>query len=220
MVDVTSIQQTDPKGAAQLKGPDQTLGQDQFLNLLIAQLKHQDPLNPVDNAQFIAQLAQFSQLEQTKQMSTALNAFISQQGIANNNGMVGLIGRQISAAGASTQLGGTGSAPLSYKLAGDAATVTVGITNTAGLPVRTLQLTNQSAGSQTVTWDGRDSAGNALPPGRYSFTVNAADGKGTPVSATTFLTGMVSGLTFENGSPLVVLSTGDSVSPSQILQVR
>jgi len=62
MLDVTSIQQTTPNPASTVQGPNQTLGQDQFLALLIAQLKNQDPLSPVDNTQFIAQLAQFSQL--------------------------------------------------------------------------------------------------------------------------------------------------------------
>jgi len=97
MVDVTALQQTDSTQAATVKGPNQTLGQDQFLTLLIAQLKHQDPLNPADNAQFIAQLAQFSQLEQTKQMSSALNQFVSQQTVAQSSSLVGLVGRTVMA---------------------------------------------------------------------------------------------------------------------------
>jgi hypothetical protein len=125
MVDVTSIQQTSPNPASTVKGPNQTLGQDQFLALLIAQLKNQDPLNPVDSAEFIAQLAQFSQLEQAKQMTTALNTFIQRQDIANNNGLVSLIGHPVSALGSSFSLIPDSPVPLSYILAGDAANVTI-----------------------------------------------------------------------------------------------
>jgi flagellar basal-body rod modification protein FlgD len=220
MVDVTAIQQTTPNPAATVKGPNQTLGQDQFLALLIAQLKNQDPLNPVDNTEFIAQLAQFSQLEQAKQMTTALNTFIQRQDIANNNGLVSLIGHPVSALGSSFSLTPNSEVPLSYILAGDAANVTIQVLNAADVPVRTLSTPGQTSGPQTVRWDGKDNSGNALPPGPYSFTVSATDRNGGAVASTTLAKGVVTGLRFDNGSPMVVLDTGQVIPPSLIQAVN
>lgn len=220
MVDVTSIQQTIPQEETTVKGPNQTLGQDQFLNLLVAQLKNQDPLNPVDNGEFIAQLAQFSQLEQTKQMTTALKAFIERQDAANTQSLVALFGRQVSAAGSTVVLTPGKPTPLSYRLAGDASSVVVQISDAAGLPVRTLPAGSQIAGAQTVTWDGRNDHGNPLPQGQYSFAVAATAGADRPVAATTLQTGMVTGLNFEGGAPKLMLNTGQAIAPAQILEVR
>jgi flagellar basal-body rod modification protein FlgD len=220
MLDVTAIQQTSPNPASTVKGPNQALGQDQFLALLIAQLKNQDPLNPVDNGQFIAQLAQFSQLEQAKQMTTALNTFIQRQDISNNNGLVSLIGHPVSALGSSFSLTPGSPVPLSYVLAGDAANVTIQVLNAAGVPVRTLSVPGQTAGTQTVSWDGKDTTGNMQPPGQYSFTVSATDRNGGAVTPTTLAKGVVTGLRFDNGSPMVVLDTGQVIPPSLILAVN
>ncbi len=220
MLDVTAIQQTSPNPASTVKGPNQALGQDQFLALLIAQLKNQDPLNPVDNGEFIAQLAQFSQLEQTQKMTTALNTFIERQDISNNNGLVSLIGHPVSALGSSFSLTSDSPAPLSYVLAGDAANVTVQVLNAAGLPIRTLSMPGQTAGPQTVRWDGKDTTGNPQPPGPYSFTVSATDRNGGAVTSTTLAKGVVTGLRFDNGSPMVVLDTGQVIPPSLILAVQ
>jgi flagellar basal-body rod modification protein FlgD len=220
MIDVTSVQQATPTSAATVKGPNQTLDQDQFLKLLLAQLKHQDPLNPVDNTQFIAQLAQFSQLEQTKQMSSALSKFVTQQNVSNNSSLVGLVGRRVSAAGSSVALTPGTSAPLSYSLAGEASAVTVQVSTAAGLPVRAFELKGQPAGPQTIAWDGKDQNGNTLPAGTYAFAVKATTGKDTPVAATTLQTGQVTAVTFADGIPKIVLNNGQSVAPSQILEVR
>jgi flagellar basal-body rod modification protein FlgD len=220
MLDVTSIQQTTPNPASTVKDPNQALGQDQFLALLIAQLKNQDPLNPVDNGQFIAQLAQFSQLQETQQMATALNTFIQRQDISNNNGLVSLIGHSVSALGSSFSLTSDSPVPLSYTLAGNAANVTIQVLNAAGVPVRTLSAPGQSVGSQTVRWDGKDNSGNAQPPGQYSFTVSATDRNGGAVTSTTLANGVVTGLRFDNGNPMVQLDTGQVIPPSLILAVN
>lgn len=220
MVDVTSVQQTTPQANSTPAAPTQTLGQDQFLNLLVAQLKNQDPLKPVDNDQFIAELAQFSQLEQTKQMTTALQTFITTQTAANNQALVSLIGGQVSAAGSTVALTPGTSAPLSYQLAGDAASVLVKVSDASGVPVRTLTVGSQKAGTQTVPWDGRDDHGNPLPQGQYSFAVTALAKDNVSVSATTMQTGTVIGVNFQDGTPKLLLNTGQSIAPAQILEIK
>jgi flagellar basal-body rod modification protein FlgD len=219
MLETSSIQATS-RQAATIKGPDQTLGQDQFLNLLIAQLKNQDPLNPVDNAQFIAQLAQFSQLEQAKQMTTALNTFIQRQDSTNATGLVSLIGRDVTAMGSSMSLVSGTPVSLSYLLGGNAANVTLQIKNPSGVAVRTLTFGNQAGGAQSVRWDGKDQFGNLLPTGSYTFAVTAATADGNPVSADAVASGSVTGVRYDQSGPMLVFDSGQSVAPSQILSVR
>ncbi len=219
MLETSSIQGASGQPTV-IKGPDQTLGQDQFLNLLVAQLKNQNPLDPFDDAQMMAQLAQFSQLEQTKQMTTAMNAFIKQQGAANATNLTALLGKHVTAQGSAFSLTpGTPSA-LSFNLEGNAATVTVQVLNAAGAPVRTWNGTNQAAGIQNTMWDGKDDAGNTLPTGQYSFTVTAKGAAGVAVPATTQTTGVVNSIRYDAAGPVLIFDNGQVVLPSSIVSVQ
>jgi flagellar basal-body rod modification protein FlgD len=218
MLETSSIQAASGQ-ATTIKGPDQTLGQDQFLNLLIAQLKNQDPLNPIDNAEFMAQLAQFSQLEQTKQMASSLNAFIDRQDTANATSLVTLLGKHVTALGSEVSLTSGTPVPLSFTLGGSASTATLQILNSAGVPVRTFAGTNV-AGPQNIMWDGKNDAGTTLPNGNYTFSVNAKGPDGAAVSATTQITGVVTSIRYDGKNPVLVFEGGQTVSQSAILNVK
>jgi flagellar basal-body rod modification protein FlgD len=220
MLQTATIQATSNQGTSLQSATNKALGQEAFLHLLIAQLRNQDPLNPVDNTEMISQLAQFSQLEQTKQMTDALSSFVEQQNNANATNLVTLLGRQVTATGSSVSLTAGTPPSLSYQLAANASKVTVQVLNGAGAPVRTYALLNQNAGNQSIAWDGKDSSGNRLPPGIYSFAVTATAANGTPVTAQTTNTGTVSGIQFNSSGPMVVLESGQAVSPTQIVSVQ
>jgi flagellar basal-body rod modification protein FlgD len=222
MVDTSSIQassQTSSNQSTAPAGPNQTLGQDQFMKLLIAQLQNQDPTNPVDNSQMIAQLAQFSQLQETQQMTKSLNQFIAQQNTANATNLVTLLGKHVTASGSTFSLTSGTQVPLSYTLGGRAATATVQILNSSGVPVATWTGKNQAAGAQTLTWNGTDSSGNTLPSGTYSFTVSATGANGAAVSATTQMTGVVTSIKYDGNGPVLVFDSGQTVLPSTIVNV-
>ena len=219
MLDTNSIQASSGQ-AAVFKGPNQMLGQDQFLNLLIAQLKHQDPLKPMDSSDFVAQLAQFSQLEQSKQMTTSLNAFIQRQDSANANNLVTLLNHSVTALGNSVSLTSGTPPPLQYSLAGNAATVNIQVLNSAGQVVRTLSRTDQGAGVQSVTWNGKDDNGNALASGTYSFAVAGKAANGDPITATTLLTGRVTSLRYDGAVPSLVFENGQTILSNQITSVQ
>src|SRR5438132_863558 len=222
MLDTSSLQavsSTSAKPTTVAPGPNQTLGQDQFMNLLIAQLKNQDPLNPVDNSQLMAQLAQFSQLQETQQMAKSLNQFIAQQNTANATNLVTLLGKHVTTNGSTFALTSGTPAPISYTLAANASTTTVQILNASGVPVATWTGTNQSAGLQNLQWDGKDSSGNALPSGAYSFSVTAKGANGTAVPATTQTTGVVRSINYDGNGPVLVFDAGQTALPSAIVNV-
>jgi len=222
MLDTSSIQAVAPGSSSQTAvaaAPKQTLGQDQFMNLLIAQLKNQDPLNPVDNSQLMAQLAQFSQLQETQQMAQSLNKFIAQQNTANATNLVTLLGKHVTTNGSTFALTPGTPTPISYTLAANASTATVQILNASGVPVATWTGSNQTAGAQNLMWDGRDSSGNTLPTGLYSFSVLAKAANGAAVSATTQTTGIVRSINYDGNGPVLVFDAGQTALPTAIVNV-
>ena len=147
----------------------QTLDRDAFLKLLVAQLQNQDPLKPQDSYEFVAELAQFSSLEQTMGINDRLDMLALQsRGLANTE-TVGLVGKQATVRGSVITSDGTGvGIPLTFNLTGAADSVSVNIVNQAGEVVRTIDVGGKSAGNVALTWDGRNDAGVVQPQGAYS----------------------------------------------------
>jgi len=195
-----------------------SLGGQAFLLLLTTQLQHQDPLAPMDSTQFVTQLAQFSQLEQTTAMGDALKTSNQYMASLNNYGAAALIGKQVQVIGNQVALVQGNSPILSYNLGSAAAGVTVTITNGAGQGVRTLQLGTQSAGTQGVRWDGRDNQGRTLPDGNYSFGVSAVGADGKPVTANPYSSGTVAGVTFDQGVAYLIVN-GATIPAANIVGI-
>lgn len=155
------------------------IGKDEFLKMLIAQLKNQDPLNPLDGTAFTAQLAQFSSLEQLQNINTQLSSFTKQQQSLGNAQAVTLIGNEVLARGNTVQAAGSPVA-LSYQLAGDAAEGLVRIYDANGEFVDALVFQNQRQGLNTLTWSPPSSL-----TGICTFEVSATDRAGKAVGADT-----------------------------------
>jgi flagellar basal-body rod modification protein FlgD len=205
----------------QATGGQDLASQDVFLQLLMAQLQNQDPLDPMDNQQFLSQIAQLTTVEQLKTANSNLQTLQLYQMSINNAQSVSMIGRQIKAAGNSFQLASEGGdASLQYRLKSDAATVKITIYNQNQQAVRTIELTGVKQGEQSVTWDGHNSDNSPLAAGEYTFTVTAQDAQGNSVQADTFITGTVTGVVFEDGVPKLkigdhTVSMGDIYSVGQ-----
>jgi flagellar basal-body rod modification protein FlgD len=198
--------------------PNQQVSQDQFLTLLLTQLQNQSPLDPADSTEFVAQLAQFSSLEQLAQVNEGIDVLGG--GVAGliNNQTTELIGRDIRWPGNSIELAEGASPELDFSLNGAAETVDVIVKNADGATVRTLKLTKLEAGEHQIPWDGTDSNGNRVPPGTYSFEVEAKSAEGDAVGHSTTSVGTVDRVVFRNGS--AELQVGEQlVLPRDILEI-
>jgi len=177
-----------------------------FLTLLTAQLKYQDPLSPLDATQFVSQLSQFSQVEQSIVGNQKLDTIIKSLGSNSMMADVGLIGHKVQLAGGSAELS-NGTASLTYSLAKDATQAGVVIRDASGTIVRSMPV-DTSAGEHDLTWDGTSDKGSSLPDGVYTFTFGAADADGKVVASTSYVTAAVTRVeTTVDGSELV-LSNG------------
>jgi flagellar basal-body rod modification protein FlgD len=204
--------------AAQTTVKQTELGKDDFLNLLVAQLKNQDPLKPMDSSSFVSELAQFSQLEQSSNQSALLQKSLDAQSASLQYSLLPLLGRDVSIQGAVIQLGTT-PATLDYSLSQDAASVRLSILNASNQVIRTGILGAQGAGAQQVIWDGQDQSGTTMPPGNYAYAIMALTAQGQTVSVTTTSNLAVTGIRVVEGKPQ--LAAGDlTIDPGSVIEFR
>lgn len=186
--------------------PKNQLGQNEFVRLLVAQLGNQDPTAPMESADFVAQLAQFANVQLLQGVETRLDALVVAQASANQTAAVGLVGREVVFRTDRVQLEKAG-AKILADLGGAAETVTVTITDDSGRTVRTLRLGAAAKGQTTIPWDGRDDAGRLLPEGSYGVRVAAADATGASVPVEQLGRGMATGVSYENGYPELLVGS-------------
>ncbi|MBW1739603.1 MAG: flagellar hook assembly protein FlgD [Deltaproteobacteria bacterium] len=197
--------------------PKDVLGRDQFLTLLVAQLQHQDPLNPLESTEFTAQLAQFSSLEQL--FSINENLMNIQEGIRSQEygDILGYIGKTVKTTDNTIQVSNGTMESGSYTLE-DRADVAVFIYDGDGMEVRRLYPGWQDPGEHALAWDGKDNAGDKVADGTYTFEIEARNERGAIVPYSTYLTGEVTGVTYQGGIPYLMI--GDQlVTPENIVEV-
>jgi flagellar basal-body rod modification protein FlgD len=217
MIDVSTINSTGTPATPRKTGPQQ-LGQDDFLKLLVTQLKNQDPLKPTDNAEFVSQLTQFSQLEQTAKQSQLLQKSLDAQSTSLQFSMLPMVGRRISIDHPLTQLE-KGQASLTFALEKNAARVQITILDEKRQVVRTLDSTGLQAGLNAVQWDGKDNKGVAMAAGVYEYAIAAVDRQGTSVVAKGRAQLTVTGVRMEEDEPKLAIGAL-SVDPSDVVEVH
>lgn len=181
------------------KGSKDELGQSDFLNLMITQLTNQDPTNPVDNEQFVAQMAQFSTLTGIQELNSSF-ATLSQTLLQGQTlEAASLVGKEVLTPASSIALSEEGQGVSgAVDLDASANQVTVDIQNASGQLVRSLDLGAQSAGLIDFAWDGLLEDGTAAPAGTYSFSINATR-NGETEALETLLEGQVKSVSMDSG---------------------
>ena len=218
-------------GASQLKQNAKNLmnagnvqmGKYEFLQLLVTQLKNQDPLSPMQSQEFASQLAQFSSLERLMNIDDSLKDGVNTDMLLaqtiQNTMATNFVGKEVLSYGDNIPLmTGDNKVPLSFELAGDAEKVSVEIYDENDNLVRTIKMSSLDKGRNSVDWDGKDDAGKELPGGNYHFKIVAEDGDGNKVIAKTLSRGIVSAVRYEKGQPVLVVN-GKDVYFGDIVQI-
>jgi flagellar basal-body rod modification protein FlgD len=185
------------------------LGKDEFLKLFIAQIQYQDPLNPLDSAEFTAQLAQFSSVEQLYGMNSKLgNIEETMNNQSEQRDNLGYIGKTVKADDNTMHVDNGTVQSGSYTLDGSGY-VTIDVYDSDGIIVRTFYKGWEDKGEHDVSWDGRDDAGAIAGDGSYTFEVTARDEDGFYVPSNTYISGEVTGITYQDGQPYLMI--GDRI---------
>lgn len=178
-----------------------SLGQQDFLTLLVAQLENQDPLDPQDNTEFIAQVAQFSSLEQQIATNDKLDTLLSTNQAIGQLSAYNLLGQTVVTEEDGFTLGDE-PVELGFNLGQSAETVTLAILDSDGSVVATLDVEDAATGTTYVTWDGLDNNGSALPAGTYSCLATAIYSDSTSEYLSTLQRAEVTGIDTSNGTLL------------------
>jgi flagellar basal-body rod modification protein FlgD len=177
------------------------LGKDDFLKLLVTQLKNQDPTSPLQPHEFAAQLAQFTSVEQltnlNQQFQAQLAAVAGATLASQTNLGASLIGRQVVAKSDMLQVPATGRGQIMVDVGAGGGTGTLTLSDGAGNKLGTFALGEVSGGQQTLTLPA------GVPPGTYHYSLSVKSAAGSDVPVTTYTAGVVDGLVFEDGKPML-----------------
>ncbi|MCP4869509.1 MAG: hypothetical protein GY898_12415 [Proteobacteria bacterium] len=214
---IANVSPHDAAGArAEAATPSQEVGEEEFLNLLMTQLSNQDPLNPMDSAQFMEQIASMNSVKQLMDVNVGMDQLMLGLTSLNNQSAVDMVGKEVVARG-NTVVHEAGDSPhaLLYELDGPAEEVTITIRDSAGQEVETHTVpTEQLAGEHTWTW----APDSTQPAGEYTFEVSAIDEDNNAVTTSTYVSGLVEELRFDSGMPVLMVN-GNEVTLDGILRV-
>lgn len=191
--------------------------QNRFLSLLVAQMKNQDPLNPLDNAAVTSQMAQLSTVQGIDNMNASLKALSASMGTNQMSQAAGLIGHDVLVPGNTV---GTAQPQnvMGFELTSPADNVSVSVNDASGNPVRKLNLGPRSIGVGAVAWDGLTDTGTAAAAGAYTFSIDATQA-GQAVSSTALNLGAVNSVSQNSQGVQLNLAGNTSVGYADIRQI-
>ncbi len=190
-----------------------TLGKDDFMKMLLAQLQNQDPLNPMDGKDFAAQLAQFSSLEQLSNLNATMLTLPTYLKSFSNAQMVGMIGNDAVAKGNVINVTGS-STNVVFSLPSDIQSGTITISDNSGNQLGTMQIGSKKAGINSISWDTSN-----VNTGNYTFTMSAVDKNGTAVTADTLISGKVTGASFKDDAAYLTIN-GQEIAFSNVVAIN
>lgn len=199
---------------------NESLGKDAFLRLMITQLNNQDPLNPQENAEFVAQLAQFSTVEGIDNLNTSFSGFSNSMSSSQALQASSLVGRQVQVQTDRANYDGAASVNGFVELSAATANAQVSVFNAGGELVRTIDLGNLPAGQHGFSWDGQNASGTDMPAGSYLFRTQALiDGQQSELD--TFLGVNVDSVTLaKSGDVSLNLAGVGTVPLSQVRTIK
>jgi len=195
------------------------LGEDAFLDLLIAQLENQDPLDPMDDTEMVSQLAQFSSLESLKSIEELVEGVATLIGDSALLDATSYLGMEVEASGSSIGKTDDGVSMVTYTLSSDAESVFAYVVDEDGDIVATEDLGSRDAGDYSYTWDGTDDDGNEMDNGSYAIAFVAEDAQGDNLYVSTMVSGTVIQVYTEDGEIYLGLDDDRLVNLANVTRV-
>ncbi|MBX8475150.1 flagellar hook assembly protein FlgD [Pseudomonas cichorii] len=213
---INSLQ--NPKASASSSG--EALGKDAFLQLLVTQMKNQNPLDPQDNTQFVAQLAQFSSLESMQNLTSTVDSIATSYKSSQALQASSLVGRSVIVETGTAQVDTTKGLTGSVVIPSSTSATTVKVYDASNNLVDTIDLGSKNAGNASFTWDGLNSEGTAMPSGTYNFIANGTI-NGTNNGLSTYLPATVNSVTtaVSGGEMTLNLAGGNSIALSKVQSI-
>lgn len=195
------------------------MGKNEFLELMIAQLNNQNPLEPQENGEFLSQLAQFSSLEEMQKLSgnvdNVVGEFRSTQALQASS----MVGRSVVVPSSTAALGPDGGFQGFVDVASTTSNLRLSVLDSGGGLVRQIDMGQQTPGQAAFNWDGKDASGNIMPPGKYSLKAEAVTGEGS-TAFDTLVGANVDSVSLGKGSVTLNLSGMGSVALNDVRQIN
>lgn len=204
-----------------IKNQPGQLGQEDFLRLLVVQMENQDPTKPMDNSEFLSQIAQFGMVDGIRNLETSFATVASSLQGSLTLEAATLLGREVMSEGNTVALGTQGAAHGILDLPESATSVQVEIRSESGLLLRSISLGQAGRGELAFSWDGKDAAGQQMPPGNYLISANALI-QGQVREVPTKTQNRVASITIDqsNAQVLLNLSNGKSIDLAAVTEIK
>lgn len=191
-----------------------------FITLLVAQVQNQDPLAPMESTEFVSQLAQLTQVEQSVQVNAQMESLRQQLALNAALSETSLIGREVTLPSDQIEVTAEG-ADFWYRLDQDATAVSAELYDQSGNLVKTFSDLSKNAGTlHNVSWDGLAEQGGQILPGRYRLRINAFDSEGIPGLYQSYASGRVVAVDYAEGATQLQLEDGRQVASGEIIRAR
>ncbi|WP_375170807.1 flagellar hook assembly protein FlgD [Marinobacter sp.] len=214
--DVLSQYQLKQQGAS----GNSELGKNEFMELMLAQLKNQNPLEPQDNGEFISQLAQFSSLEEMQKLSGTVDDVVGQFRSTQALQASAMVGKTVLAPSSVGILGSEGEIRGTIEVPASTGGLRLSVQNQSGELVRQIDLGSSPAGVKSFSWDGEDGNGNPLPPGPYRVVAEASYPQGSQQLSTMVSANVDSVSLGQNGAITLNLAGMGSIALSDVKQIN
>jgi flagellar basal-body rod modification protein FlgD len=200
-----------------------SMKKDEFLKLLVEQLKHQDPMSPMNSQDFASQLAQFSSLEQLTNMSgmmeESMQVDLMLTQAINNTMATTFIGKGVSASGNRISYVKDQPVEISFQLNSQAENVSVNILDKAGNVINKIKLGATPKGVHHVDWNGETENGRDVPQGEYDFQIIAEDSNGDSVDYVPMIKGIITGIKYTDGTAVFVVNDKE-IPFNQVIEIN
>lgn len=196
------------------------LGQGEFLELMMAQLKNQDPMKPMDNGEFLGQMAQFSTVSGIEDMQVSLDKLSETYATSQTLQSTALVGQEVLIEDNNFELNADETVTGSFELDAASGDVKLDISNAAGAIVQQVDLGEYGAGRHAFVWDGKNNEGNRMPAGKYSANVTVQKNEGYE-SVTVLSSRVIDSVEFGAGNQSTLNTLqGDTLTMADIRQIR